>query len=171
MARALVVYESVFGNGARIAADIAAGVSGLLPAEAVAASKAPPEIAEDVRLLVVGAPNHGFALPTPKTRAGSVKRYGAPPHVTSTGLREWLAAVRVAGGVRAAAYDTRASRPRFLTRLDRAARTEEKLLRGLGLAVVVPAEHFYVRKAQGPLLDGEEERARRWGEALAAAAT
>jgi hypothetical protein len=29
-----------------------------------------------------------------------------------------------------------------------------------------PAEHFFVADTKGPLLDGEEDRARRWGRAL-----
>jgi len=54
-----------------------------------------------------------------------------------------------------------------LVRMDHAARTEEKLLGNLGATVVAPAEHFFVADAKGPLVDGEEERARRWGRTLA----
>jgi hypothetical protein len=52
-------------------------------------------------------------------------------------------------------------------KMDHAARTEEKLLRALGLTLVAPAEHFFVTDARGPLVDGEEDHARRWGAALA----
>jgi hypothetical protein len=53
--------------------------------------------------------------------------------------------------------------------MDHAARTEEKVLRGHGLAILAPAEHFYVTDAKGPLADGEEDRARQWGATLAQA--
>ena len=49
-------------------------------------------------------------------------------------------------------------------KMDHAARSEEKLLRQLGATVVAPAEHFFVAEATAPLLDGEEERARGWGQ-------
>jgi hypothetical protein len=89
--------------------------------------------------------------------------------VRDTGLREWLAALRLAApGVAAAAFDTRLDHPRFLRRVDRASRIEETLLRRLGFTLVAPAEHFSVTEATGPLAAGEEERAWRWGKTLAA---
>jgi hypothetical protein len=54
-----------------------------------------------------------------------------------------------------------------LTKMDHAARTEEKLLDALGADVVAPAEHFFVADTRGPLVEGEEDRARRWGRTLA----
>ena len=54
----------------------------------------------------------------------------------------------------------------MLTTLDHASRTEEKLLHKLGATLAAPAEHFFVRDAKGPLVDGEEDRARLWGAAL-----
>jgi hypothetical protein len=170
MARALVVYESVFGDARVIAHAIADGLSARLPAEAVDATEAPAEIGPDVGLLVVGGPNHGFSMPRPSTREGAVQQYGAQIADTSRGLHEWLDAVRITGdGTRAAAFDTRSDHPKLLVKMDHAAKTEEKLLRGHGLSIVAPAEHFYVTDAKGPLADGEEDRARRWGATLAEA--
>ena len=54
-----------------------------------------------------------------------------------------------------------------MAKMDHASRTEEKLLRGHGLPIVAPAEHFYVTGTKGPLVDGEEDRARQWGATLA----
>jgi hypothetical protein len=168
MTRALVVYESLFGDARTIAQSIAGGLSPHIPVDVVAAAEGPAEIGPDVRLLVVGGPNHALAMPRPSTREGAVTQYGAQIADTSRGLREWLDDVRVAGsGTLAAAFDTRSDHPKLLVKMDHAARTEEKLLRGHGLAIVAPAEHFYVTDAKGPLADGEEERARRWGAALA----
>jgi hypothetical protein len=167
--RALVVYESVFGDARTIAHAIADGLSESLPAEVLAAGEAPQEVGADIGLLVVGGPNHAFGMPRPSTREGAVKQYGADIADTGTGLHEWLEAVRVdRPGTPAAAFDTRIGGHPVLVRMDRAARTEEKLLRALGAAVVAPAEHFFVADAKGPLVEGEEERARGWGRTLGA---
>jgi hypothetical protein len=103
------------------------------------------------------------------TPAGSREQYGADVPDAATGLREWLESVRVArpGGLHAAAFDTRAAGHRLLTKMDHAAQTEEKLLSRLGVQVSAPAEHFFVADTKGPLVEGEEDRARRWGQSLA----
>ena len=38
---------------------------------------APAEVPGDVRLLVVGGPNHALSMPRPSTREGAMKQYGA----------------------------------------------------------------------------------------------
>jgi hypothetical protein len=168
MIRALVVYESVFGDAATIARAIADGLSGSMTADVVAAAEAPAEIGPDVGLLVVGGPNHAFGMPRPSTREAAVKQYGADVPDTHSGLHEWLDVVRLAdGGLQAAAFDTRGSGHPVLAKMDHAARTEEKLLGKLGARVLTPAEHFFVADAKGPLVEGEEDRARRWGRTLA----
>lgn len=168
MTRALVVYESVFGDARTIAHAIADGLSASIPADVVAAAEAPSVIGPDVGMLVVGGPNHAFGMPRPSTREGAVKQYGAEIADTGTGLHEWLESVRSnSNGLSAAAFDTRGSGHPLLTKMDHAARTEEKLLATLGAKVVTPAEHYFVVDAKGPLVDGEEDRARRWGRTLA----
>jgi len=166
MTRALVVYESVFGDAATIGRAIADGLSTRLPADAVPVADAPAEVGPDVRLLVVGGPTHAFGMPRPATRQGAVREHGAEISDTSVGLHEWLDTVRLASKANAAAFDTRMDHPKLITKLDHAARTEEKLLRGLGATLVAPAQHFVVTDTTGPLADGEEERARSWGQAL-----
>ena len=94
MTRALVVYESVFGDARTIAHAIADGLSDSLPVDVLAASEAPSEIGPDVGLLVVGGPDHAFGMPRPSTREGAVKQYGADIADTHTGLHEWLEGVR-----------------------------------------------------------------------------
>lgn len=168
MTRALVVYESVFGDARTIAQAIADGLSASIPTDVVAAAVAPTEIGPDVGLLVVGGPNHAFGMPRPSTREGAVEQYGADIPDTGTGLHEWLEAVRIpSSGIPAAAFDTRGSGHPMLTKMDHAARTEEKLLGKLGATVVTPAEHYFVADPKGPLVEGEEDRARRWGQTLA----
>lgn len=166
MARALVVYESVFGDAKTIALAIAEGLATRLPVDVVAARDAPAQVSADVRMLVAGGPNHAFGMPRQATREGAVKDHGAEiPHPTS-GLHEWLDQVQLPRATNAAAFDTRMDHPRLITVLDHAARTEEKLLRGHGATLAAPAEHFFVVDTEGPLADGEVDRARRWGQAL-----
>ena len=168
MTRALVVYESVFGDARTIAHAVADGLSVSVPTDVLAASDAPSEVGPDIGLLVVGGPNHAFGMPRQATREGAVKQYGADIADPGTGLHEWLETVRLpTSGMPAAAFDTRAGGHPLLARMDHAARTEEKLLGKLGATVLAPAEHFFVADTTGPLVDGEVDRARRWGATLA----
>jgi hypothetical protein len=82
------------------------------------------------------------------------------------GLREWLASIeRGSSDVAVAAFDTRVDKPRMP---GSAAHAAEKRLRRLGFRVLLPAEGFFVTDMEGPLVDGEQERARQWGEKLGA---
>ena len=65
----------------------------------------------------------------------------------------------------AAAFDTRIDAPAALT--GRASKGIAKRLRRCGFSLVVEPESFLVDK-HNRLVDGEEERARAWGAALAA---
>ncbi|MGY1639250.1 hypothetical protein ACI78V_21605 [Geodermatophilus sp. SYSU D00742] len=166
MSKALVVHESLFGDGRTIARAIADGLSARMPVTVVAAQDAPTTLGPDIGLLVVGGPNHVTGLPRPATRESANRDYGL--HVDpQVGLREWLEQVRIEGpAIAAAAYDTRMDHPRLVTALDHASRTEEKLLGRLHCRLVAPAEHFLVTSPEGPLLAGEEQRARAWGATL-----
>jgi hypothetical protein len=167
MTRALVVYESIYGDNRRVAEAIATSLRQQLPADVVPAVEAPAVIGDDVALLVVGGPNHAMSMPRQSTRE-SVNT-GGDVHIENTarGLHEWLDAVTLPAGIAAAAYDTRMEHPKFLVKLDHASRTEEKLLKRHGATLVAPAEHFSVSDAKGPLAPGEEDRARQWGIQLA----
>ncbi|MGY1836157.1 hypothetical protein ACI79P_13695 [Blastococcus sp. SYSU DS0510] len=167
MAGALVVYESVFGDARRVAMAVAHGLCGRLQVDVACAREAPMLVPADVRLLVVGGPTHALGMPRPATREGTVREHEAVIPDVTFGLHEWLDHVRLPRGIQAAAFDTRIDRPVLVTALDHAARTEETLLRRLGATLAAPAEHFLVSDVAGPLLDGEEDRARRWGQALA----
>jgi hypothetical protein len=166
MTRALVVFESVFGDAKQIALAVAEGLATRLPVDVVAARDAPAQVPADVRMLVVGGPNHAFSMPRRATREGAITEHGAEIPDTSFGLHEWLDQAQAPRGVTAAAFDTRMDHPKLITKMDHAAKTEEKLLRGLGAMLVTPAEHFFVIDTKGPLVDGEADRARRWGLAL-----
>ena len=169
MSRALVVYESMYGNNEEIATAIVDGLrSAGAAADLAPAGDAPATIPFDVSILIVGGPNHATGLPTPGSRSSAAERAGHPPVTGLRGLREWLEDLeRPTNEVAAAPYDTRMAKPRFLRWFDRASRGIDKRLRKRGLHVVVSPEHFLVTDAEGPLADGELARARRWGESLA----
>jgi hypothetical protein len=87
------------------------------------------------------------------------------------GIREWLAAVGAApAGVAAAAFDTRIKGPGLLW--GSAAKAAAERLKEQGFRVAAPPESFLLKGPTGPvhdvLVEGEIERARRWGAALAA---
>ncbi|HWL37777.1 MAG TPA: hypothetical protein VNQ77_16435 [Frankiaceae bacterium] len=163
--RALVVYESLFGNTLTVARAVAEGVARHLKTETVEAGNAPTVLGDDVALLVAGGPTHAFGLSRQSTRASAVEQ-GATG-ASETGLREWLDAL-APGSAAAATFDTRVRRPRVP---GSAANAAERRLRGKGYVVVRPAETFWVGGTPGPLLPGEVERARAWGASVAAAAT
>lgn len=166
VARALVVYESMFGNTEAVARAIADGMAGALTAQVV--HVAPDvSVAEDVVLLVVAAPTHAFSLSRPATRA-SAEEQGAPVTRSAPGLREWLDGLRL-GRARpfVVAVDTRIKKRGVP---GSAARAAEKRLRHLGLSPVAPATSFWVEGTSGPLLDGEVERAHAFGRLIAAEA-
>ncbi len=165
--RALVVYESMFGNTSQVADAVTRG----LLLEGVDAGMvdvgSAPESVDDLDLLVVGAPTHAFSLSRPSTRADAVKQ-GAGRERARTGLREWLAAVDVdpARPPLVAAFDTRVTKVRRLPKA--AGPTAVRLAHKHGLTALTKPHGFLVDGVQGPLVDGELERAVAWGREVAA---
>src|SRR5665809_11848 len=132
--------------------------------EIVEVGDAPSVIGPDVDLLVVGGPTHAFGMSRPRTRQSADQQAGHDLVSKGIGMREWLATVHSESkSVAAAAFDTRINKPRVP---GSAARAGQKRLRRLGFSIVAPAESFWVTGTPGPLLAGEPERARRWGEKL-----
>ena len=175
---ALVVFESMFGNTEVIARAIAEGLAGDAD-DAVGATVAvvevgavPTKIPAGVDLVVVGGPTHAHGMSKPESRADSARRAGDRLVSRGNGIREWLEALR--GGsatVAAAAFDTRIKGPGLIW--GSAAKGADKRLRSLRFRVLAGPESFLVEGPTGPLfdrlVDGESERARRWGETLAVA--
>lgn len=160
--RSLVVYESVFGNTRLIAQSIADGLSDAGMASVTDVAEAPDAIPPDVDLVVVGGPTHAFSMSRPSTREDAVRRGGSPDDVPE-GIREWLQALPEETPPRDfAAFDTRVRMPLMPGAASRAA---TRSARHRGLRVQDP-ESFFVKDYEGPLLDGELDRARRWGHDL-----
>lgn len=162
---ALVVYESMFGNTRRIAEAVADGLALTMGVEALEVGAAPVTLEGSVDLLVVGGPTHAFGMSRASTRQSAAQQASGPLVSRGTGLREWLAVLRTPSArLATAAFDTRVTKPRLP---GSAARAAARRLRRLGLASAAPAMSFYVTGNQGPLAEGEIERARQWGEQLA----
>ncbi|MFF4615523.1 flavodoxin family protein [Nonomuraea jabiensis] len=163
---ALVVYESMYGNTKQIAEAVAEGLASRVRAEVVEVGSAPDQVRPEVGLLVVGGPTHAFSMSRASTRQSAAQQATQPLISTGNGVREWLATLRTSSAaLGSAAFDTRVAKPRMP---GSAARGIAKRLRRLGIGAVAPAQSFYVTGGQGPLVEGELERARQWGENLAA---
>lgn len=159
--KAVVVYESLWGNTAAVARAIAEGLGE--GARALHTDEATAAALAGVDLVVAGAPILGFALPTEQMLASQGNATPAPPKpadLAHPSMRAWLAALP-AGKGRAAAFETR-----IWWSPGSAAKTILARLEGAGYAPV-EREKFIVTGRYGPLKDGEVERARAWGTRLA----
>jgi hypothetical protein len=159
--RGFVVYESLFGNTARIAQAVAQGISKHFDVElhSVAERLRP----EGTDLLVIGGPTHAFSMSRTATREDAVKQGAeADPGI---GLREWLDDLPEGNGNPFAAFDTRVDIVRRLP--GSAAKAAAKVARKRGYQPITRPESFYVEDTPGPLLDGEVQRAEVWGAQLA----
>lgn len=153
--RIAIIYDTVFGNTAKIAEAIARSARTLGETTIVPVREAASIDPADFDLLVVGAPTRGFA-PTPEIAefaAGLPKGTGRaaafdtrldPDHIQPAPLR-WV--IQVGGYAASRIADT---------------------LRDKGYEVLAPNGDFLVEGAEGPLKAGEIERAEAWLRQLAA---
>ena len=79
---------------------------------------------------------------------------------------EWLDEVVAPDNLSVATFDTRIAKARHMP--GSAAKAAAKGMRKHGYSTLVKPESFYVDDVAGPLRPGEVERARAWGEKLAA---
>jgi hypothetical protein len=172
--RAVVVYESMYGNTHLIADAIGAGLEAVFDVRVVPVSHAGPEVIADADLVVVGGPTHVHGLSRASTRKAAVQAADKPvggltvePDALGPGLREWFGSLGDYP-VRAAAFDTRMHGPAALT--GRAAKGVTRLLREHGFDVIAEPESFLVTK-QDRLEPQEQDRARDWAAKLAAGIT
>ncbi len=170
--RALVVYESMYGNTHLIASAIGEGLrSQGVDAEVVPVGRGAGPDVTGVELLVVGGPTHVHGMTSARTRAAARDAVDDHEWLTldddgdDTGLRDWLGAVDGLD-VDAVAFDTRRHMSPLLT--GRASKGIAKLLRRHGARVVDEPSSFYVTD-HDELEPGEEDRARAWGTLLAEA--
>jgi hypothetical protein len=160
--KAIVVYESHWGNTEAIAQAVAAGFGP--GAEALTTDEASSAALVDVDLLVAGAPLIAFSLPSDKTRTAIAAGSGeapTPPDLSHQSLSSWLESLPRGQG-RSASFETRMRwSPGGATgAIDRG-------LERAGYRPVGKGRRFVVMGKYGPLRDGEIELAHRWGAELA----
>jgi flavodoxin len=151
--KALIVYDSQYGNTEQVARRIADAVGGT----AVRVGQANAATVKDYELLIVGSPTQGGRpMPAVKQFVDSIPA-GA---LSNLGV---------------AAFDTRIPAKGFLKVLlgiiGYAAGKLATPLRAKGGRQVAPPEGFLVKDKEGPLLDGELERADAWARTLIGAET
>jgi hypothetical protein len=163
--KALVVFESMWGNTERVARAIVAGLEESMEVMITDVSHAPADPGDDIDLIVAGGPTHAFSMSRRSTRADAHSQ-GAPYGDESVGLREWLD--RLPSGRHTqlvATFDTRVDKVRHLP--GSAAKSAAKTAHRHGYPKASHAESFYVHDTEGPLLDGEMARAAIWARELA----
>jgi flavodoxin I len=143
--KAMVVYDSVHGNTRKIAEAIASG----LPDGVVVATPGTVDTARlaGFDLIVVGSPTQG-GRPTPRMQRlidGLPVSAGKAPAV--------------------AAFDTRLS-TKFVKLFGYAAQKMAAQLQQKGCALKDQPQGYTVKGREGPLQDGEEDKARAWGQRL-----
>lgn len=160
--RAVIVYESMYGNTQRLAEAITDALAPELETELVEVGHAPSRLDDDVDLLIVGGPTHAFSMSRPATRASAAT--SAPNGVISQsgGIREWLETLPHGEGRKVAVFCTKV-RSRLA---GSAAKAIEKQLRRNGYRLLCPPENFFVEDQLGPLQTGESGRARAWANRL-----
>jgi hypothetical protein len=170
--KAVVVYESMYGNTHHVATAIGAGLGSRpeVEVEVVPVESADQNLLASADLLVVGGPTHVHGMSREKTRDAAVEAAKKPdadleldPDAEGPGLREWFS-----GSDRtdllAAAFDTRMHGPPALT--GRASKGIAKRLKHQGATLVTEPESFIVTK-DNHLEPDEEVRANAWGVELA----
>ena len=152
MAEKLVVYDSYFGNTQKVAEAIAEAIGGIAQkVDAVQESDL-----EGLKILFVGSPTRAFR-PTPAILI-FIKTF-EPDKLT---------------GVKAAAFDTRIPKDktnsgflRFMIKLfGYADKHIEKALSKTGATIALPNEGFGVTDTEGPLVEGDLERAITWAKQI-----
>jgi len=172
--KALVVYESMYGNTHLVADAIAEGLRTEGEATVVPVKDISAELVDRADLLVVGSPTHVHGMTRPNTREAAVEAVQKPGSdleldaeldVHAPGLREWFDSVESIPEA-AAAFDTRIDMPAAIT--GRASKGIAKRLRKHGATLVDEPTSFLVTK-ESHLEPGEEHKAREWGKQIAAA--
>jgi hypothetical protein len=171
--RALVVYESMFGNTHVVADRIGTGVGSVFEVVVTPVDEAEEAVILGADLLIVGGPTHVHGMTSETTRKSAVDvaakddDLDLDPDAEGPGLREWFHGLPERRGATAAAFDTRVKAPVPLT--GRASKGIARRLRRHGFALALDPESFLVDK-ENHLIEGEAQRAEAWGAALAAAA-
>ena len=146
----VVIYDSLYGNTEKIAKAIGDAVGGEVRVLSVGEAK--PSELSTVDLLFVGSPTHGGRA--------------SPP------MRKFLEKAQPRGleGVKVATFDTRLTNKWARIFGFAAGRIAKSLTKKGGILLGSP-EAFYVEGTEGPLKEGELERAGAWARGIVQNAT
>jgi len=150
--KVLIIYDSFFGNTEQIARAVGSSLESKNQVEVVKIGDLKPEQLTGVELLIVGSPTRAFRPTKP-----IVKFLNALP-------------IGTLKGVKVAAFDTRINpadaNSRFLNFMVKmfgyAAEPIAKRLVKKGGEQVLSPVGFFVKESEGPLKEGELERAAKW---------
>ncbi|HNV10069.1 MAG TPA: hypothetical protein PKN27_01875 [Propionibacteriaceae bacterium] len=158
--KAVVVYESLWGNTAKVAHAIAAGLGPEV--RALPTDEATGDAIAGADLIVAGGPVFAFHLSSERTRESIRRNPGTTraPDLSHQSLRSWMEALP-AGQGRCAGFDTEVRGP-----FGKGAPTIVDALEAKGYARLAEPLGFIVTDKEGPLKEGELERARAWGAEL-----
>ena len=162
--RAVVVYESMYGNTHLVADAIANGLIDVADVDVVPVGQATPELLANADFVVVGGPTHVHGMSRASTRKVAVEAVQKAEELAldrdapGPGLREWFDSLPQFSG-KAAAFDTRADAPAVVT--GRASKGIARQLRRHGFKLLAPPESFLVTKTN-ELVAGEVARAEIW---------
>lgn len=145
---ALVVFDTKYGNTEQVAQAIAEGLKPRFSVRVANVDQMEEFNAQGINLLMVGGPTHMADV--------------------SQALQAVLAATPkgALSDVAVAAFDTRYRMP--LEQSGSAAHKIAPVLSELDGELLVPPESFFVLGGEGPLDEGEIERATKWGAEVAA---
>jgi len=150
----LVIFDSVFGNTEQISHAVATGLG--TEAQCLRAGAVSLDQLSQADLIIMGSPTRGFAA-TPALMS-----------LLKSLPKNWLA------GKRVAAFDTRMQLDSIKGKLFKkivdlggyAAPIIATQLASKGGKLCVPAAGFFVQGEEGPLVNGELERAEAWARQL-----
>jgi flavodoxin len=151
-----LVYDSLYGNTEKIAQAIRGAIGKNNEIRVLGVGEVKPADLENLGLLIVGAPTHQFrASPTMKKFLGGIRKGE---------LKD----------IQVAAFDTRLGMddmpspilPPFVKIFGYAAKPMADALVNKGGKLTTSPEGFFVKGMEGPLKDGELERAARWAEQI-----
>jgi flavodoxin len=159
--KALITYDSIFGNTEKIARAIWAGIGSPAEGKILRVGDVTAQDLKGLDLLIIGSPT---------------RQFGATPAINSL-LTETPA--NGLKGVKVAAFDTRISLGTIKSAVLRfivntggyAARNIADRLKRCGGILIVPPQGFYVTGEEGPLQEGELEHAADWARQIKEAMT
>jgi flavodoxin len=157
--RYIVIYDSLYGNTEKIAKAIGDTLAEEGESSVLRVGDVKMDMLEEVKLIIVGSPTQGFK-PTEAIKA-------------------FLKAIPddQLKGIKVAAFDTRFTPnnidktpvlPYFVKIFGYAAEPIAKALQKKGAELAISPQGFYVVGKEGPLVEGELERAVTWARKLLA---